>query len=215
MAELYDELETRPYLLYLNQIIIPEVSSELPEAEINKIAESLGHNKINLALPLACLTEEEDQYQLLTGLPIYQAAEAAKVQKIWVFLIAKKQPQAEEALEQFLLQSRLNQRVAEAPPREEIAETQAEEKVTKPQGKETVVATQIEIAVEEPQEFKEFFKFINDANSDLKSISGIGKEYAKKIADQRPYMSLEDMRNKLGSKAPVKKWLKAYQQKQS
>jgi DNA uptake protein ComE-like DNA-binding protein len=181
MAELYDEIETRPYLLYLNQINLPEVSSEPPEAEINNIAEGLGKRGVNFALPLVCLTDEEDQYQLLTGLPIYKAAEVAEVQKIWVFLIAAKQPEAEEAIEQALLQSRHNQRVEET--------------------------------LDEPSvSNKDFLEFVNDKKSDLTLISGLGKTSAKRIAENRPYTSLEDMQKKLGSKAPLKKWLKAYQQ---
>jgi DNA uptake protein ComE-like DNA-binding protein len=181
MTDLYDELETRPYLLYLNQINLPEVSSDLPEAEIQNIAEGLGKKGINFSLPLVCLTEEEDQYQLITGLPIYKAAEIAEVQKIWVFLIAAKQPEAEEAVEQALLQSRHNQRVGK---------TQDEPSVSK----------------------KDFLEFVNDEKSDLSLISGLGKTSAKRIAENRPYTSLEDMQKKLGSKAPLKKWLKAYQQ---
>lgn len=181
MAELYDEIETRPYLLYLNQINLPEASSELPEAEINNIAEGLGKKGINFALPLVCLTEEEDQYQLLTGLPIYKAAEAAEVPKIWVFLIAAKQPEAEETVEQAILQSRHNQRVGKTPDEPSVPK-------------------------------KDFLEFVNDENSDLTLISGIGKTSAKRIADNRPYTSLEDMQKKLSSKAPLKKWLKAYQQ---
>jgi DNA uptake protein ComE-like DNA-binding protein len=189
MAELYDELETRPYLLYLNQINLPEVSSELPDAEIQNIAEGLGKKGVNFSLPLVCLTEEEDQYKLLTGLPIYKAAEAAEVQKIWVFLIAAKQPEAEDAVEQALLQSKHNERVGKPNIKEKVAEAQ-----------------------DELQDVKEFLKFINDTKSDLNSIPGIGKKSAPKIADKRPYTSLEEMQNKLGSKAPLKKWLKAYQQ---
>lgn len=192
MAEFYDELETRPYLLYLNQINLPEVSSEPPEAEINNIAEGLGKRGVNFALPLVCLTDEEDQYQLLTGLPIYKAAEIAGVQKIWVFLIAAKQPEAEEAVEQALLQSRHNQRVDQPNIKEKVAEPQ-----------------------DELQDVKEFLEFINDTKSDLTSIPGIGKKSVPKIAGKRPYTSLEDMQNKLGSKAALKKWLKAYQQMKS
>ncbi|HEY9614201.1 hypothetical protein, partial [Allocoleopsis sp.] len=116
-----------------------------------------------------------------TGLPIYKAAETAKIQRIWVFLIAAKQPEAEEAVEQALLQSRHNQRAEE---------TQYEPSVPK----------------------KDFLEFVNDENSDLTLIFGLGKTSAKRIADNRPYTSLEDMQKKLGSKAPLKKWLKAYQQ---
>ena len=189
MTELYDEIETRPYLLYLNQINLPEVSLELPEVEIQNIAEGLRKKGINFALPLVCLTDEEDQYQLLTGLPIYKAAETAKVQRIWVFLIAAKQPEAEEAIEQALLQSKHNARVNKPNINEKVAEPK-----------------------DELHDVKEFLEFINDTKSDLTSIPGIGKKSVLKIAGKRPYTSLEDMQNKLGSKAALKKWLKAYQQ---
>jgi DNA uptake protein ComE-like DNA-binding protein len=112
MSEFY-EIETRPYLLYLNQIDVPEIGSELQNSDTKKIADGLAEHQVNFALPIACLTDEEDQYQLLTGLPIYQAAEAADVRKIWVFLIAAKPPEAEKALEQALLQLKHNQRVGE------------------------------------------------------------------------------------------------------
>ena len=181
MSELYDEIETRPYLLYLNQIKIPEVGLELPETEIKKIAEGLGKKGVNFALPLVCITEEEDQYQLLTGLPIYKAAESANIQKIWVFLIAAKQPEAEEAVEQALFQSKHNQRVGE---------TQDEPSISQ----------------------KDFLEFVNDEKSNLTLIPGIGKKSTIRIVENRPYTSLEDMQNKLGSKTPLKKWIKAYQQ---
>lgn len=210
MAELYDEIESRPYLLYLNQINIPEESSELSEAEIKKIAEGLRNRRVNFALPLVCLTDEEDQYQLLTGLPIYKAAEVAEVQKIWVFLIAAKQPEAEEAVEQALLQSKHNQRVGENDVRETVAEFQVEEKVTEPQGGETIVETKVPEKKDESEDVQDFLAFINDTSSNLNSIAGIGEKYAKKIEAQRPYISLKDMRTKLGS-VPIKKWVEAYQ----
>jgi DNA uptake protein ComE-like DNA-binding protein len=215
MADLYYEIETRPYLLYLNQINIPALSLGISNPDTEKIAEGLAKWKVNFTLPIVCLTDEEDQYQLLTGLSIYKAAEVAEVQKIWVFLIAAKQPEAEEAIEQVLLQSRHNQRVGENEVGEIVAEFQAEEKVTEPQGGETIVETQVEVKLEKPQDVKDFLAFINDTDSNLNSISGIGKTYTQKISDQRPYTSLEDMRNKLGAKAPMKKWLQAYQQMKS
>ncbi|MBE9227149.1 hypothetical protein IQ264_17105 [Phormidium sp. LEGE 05292] len=49
----------------------------------------------------------------MTGLPIYEAALEAKLERIWVFLIAAKKAEAEKAIEQALLQSKLNQRVLE------------------------------------------------------------------------------------------------------
>jgi hypothetical protein len=50
---------------------------------------------------------------LLTGLPLYEAAVEAELERIWVFLIAAKQPEAEKAIEQALFQSKLNERVVE------------------------------------------------------------------------------------------------------
>ncbi|AFZ16384.1 hypothetical protein [Allocoleopsis franciscana] len=192
MAELYDELETRPYLLYLNQINLPEVSSEISEVEIKNIAEGLEKKGVNFSLPLVCPTEEEDQYQLLTGLPIYKAAEVAGVQKIWVFLIAAKQPEAEDAVEQALLQSKHNERVGKPNIKEKVAEPK-----------------------DEIHDVKEFLDFINDTKSDLTSIPGIGIKSVPKIVGKRPYTSIEEMQKKLGSKAPLKKWLKAYRQMKS
>lgn len=78
---------------------------------VEKIAAQMKEQRFNLALPIVCLTEEEDKYQLLTGLSIYEAAVAAELERIWVFLIADKQPEAEKAIKQFLWQSKLNERV--------------------------------------------------------------------------------------------------------
>ncbi len=50
---------------------------------------------------------------MLTGFPIYEAAKAANLEQIWVFLIAAKQSEAEKTVEQALLQSKLNERVVE------------------------------------------------------------------------------------------------------
>ena len=69
--------------------------------------------KFNLSLPLVCLTDKEDKYKLLTGLLIYEAAKAANIDQIWVFLIAEKQPEAEKYIEQAVSQSKLNDRVIE------------------------------------------------------------------------------------------------------
>ncbi len=192
MTDLYEGIETRPYLLYLNQINAPEVSSKLLHPDIDKISEGLAEWKVNFSLPIVCLTDDEDQYQLLTGLPIYKAAADTEVQKIWVFLIAAKQPEAEKAIEQALLQSRFNERVGKYKVEEKLAEHQ-----------------------DEPEDVKEFLEFINDTKSDLTLISGIAKKSAQKIADKRPYASLEEMQKKLDSKANPKKWLQAYQQMKS
>lgn len=114
MVEAKKGIENKPYLLFVNQIEVFQENHGASKSELKKVISSLKDDfKSNLALPLVCLTNEEDKYHLLTGLPIYKAAKAANLEQIWVFLIAAKQPEAEKAIEQVLLQSKLNERVVE------------------------------------------------------------------------------------------------------
>lgn len=114
MTEIKKGIANRPYLLFLNQIEVFQESSGTSKLIIEKVSNSLKSQlKCNLALPLVCLTDKEDKYHLLTGLPIYEAAKTANVEQIWVFLIVAKQPEAEQVVEESLLQSKLNERVVE------------------------------------------------------------------------------------------------------
>lgn len=114
MAEQKKGIENKPYLLFLNQIEVLQENSGTAKSIFQKVANSLKDEwKCNLVLPLVCLTDEEDKYRLLTGLPIYEAAKTANIEQMWVFLIAAKQADAEKAIEQVLLQSKLNERVFE------------------------------------------------------------------------------------------------------
>jgi hypothetical protein len=60
------------------------------------------------------------------------------------------------------------------------------------------------------EDLEEFRQFLNDAKPALlTSIPGIKDGYAKKIKEQRPFNSVEEMHSKLGAKRPLS-WLKAY-----
>ena len=113
MVKLYKGIESQPSLVVLNQIEVSQETSGTSNSILKKVSDNLKAQGFNFSLPLVCLTDEEDKYHLLTGLPLYEAAKAAALERIWVFLIAAKQPEAEKAIEQALLQSKLNERVVE------------------------------------------------------------------------------------------------------
>ena len=113
MVKFYKGIQSQPSLVVLNQIDVSQEQSGTSKSDLKKVSESLKVWEFNLALPIVCITDEEDKYHLLTGLPIYEAAVEAELERIWVFLIAAKQPEAELAIEQAVLQSKLNQRVVE------------------------------------------------------------------------------------------------------
>jgi hypothetical protein len=113
MVKFYTGIESQPSLVVLNQIKVSQEKSGISKSDLKKVSESLKVWEFNLALPIVCITDEEDKYHLLTGLPIYEAAVEAELERIWVFLIAAKQPEAEKAIEQAVLQSKLNERVVE------------------------------------------------------------------------------------------------------
>lgn len=113
MVNFYKKLESQPALLFLNQIEVAQEKSGTSTSLLKKVSQSMTDWNFNLSLPIVCLTDEEDQYHLLTGLPIYEATKEANLIRLWVFVIAAKQPEAELAIEQAVLQSKLNQRVVE------------------------------------------------------------------------------------------------------
>lgn len=106
-------VETKPYILFLNQIKVAQEHSDTPLKNLKSATASLQILGVNTVLPMVCLTNQEDQYQLLTGLPIYEAAKAAGLEKIWAFVIAAPPTAANQALEQWLLLSKLNDTVIE------------------------------------------------------------------------------------------------------
>ena len=113
MVNFYKKLESQPALLFLNQIEVSQEKSGTSTSLLKKVSQSVRDWNFNLSLPIVCLTDEEDQYHLLTGLPIYEATKEANLIRLWVFVIAAKQPEAEKAIEQAVLQSKLNERVVE------------------------------------------------------------------------------------------------------
>jgi DNA uptake protein ComE-like DNA-binding protein len=168
------KIESGHGLLYLSQIVESQEQSKAEKSEVEEISKSITDWGFNLALPIVCLTSEEEKYRLITGLPIYEAAKQAGVKQIWVCLIATDRLNAEKAIEEAQLQSNLNQRLIE------------------------------------PEDLEDFRKFLNKAEiSVLTSIPGIKEGYAKKIKDQRPFNSVDELHKKIGAKLPLK-WLKAY-----
>jgi DNA uptake protein ComE-like DNA-binding protein len=110
MARIKEYIKTQPYVLFLNQIEM-EGNSGIQKSILNKASESLKGRGLNSVLPVVCLTDSEDKYRLLTGLPIYEAAKSAELKDIWVFLIAAQQAEASQWLEQTMLLSKLNETV--------------------------------------------------------------------------------------------------------
>jgi hypothetical protein len=113
MARQMVSVETRPYTLHLNQIRKMEVNSGTPKNLLNKASNNLKETGFNSQLPIACLTDSEDEFMLLTGLPIYEAAKSAGLREIWVFLIATQQAEASRWVEQNQMLLKLNETVIE------------------------------------------------------------------------------------------------------
>jgi hypothetical protein len=111
MAKLSEYIKTMPYLLALNQITQPESDSGISPKTLETLANVLKQQQLNLVLPIACLGEREEEYRLLTGLPIYEAAQAAGLKEIWVFLVAMTPADASPLLEQVAVLSKLNETV--------------------------------------------------------------------------------------------------------
>jgi hypothetical protein len=106
-------VETKPYTLSFNQIKPITVNSGTPQKVLDEVAKNLKDRKFNSVLPIACLTDKEDEYQLLTGLPIYEAAKSAGLKEIWVFLVAAPQTEASRWIEPNRMLSKLNETVVE------------------------------------------------------------------------------------------------------
>lgn len=104
-----DKSKSKPSLAFLNQIKAPQKSSSTSPKDLKLMSDAMRDWDLNFALPVVCLTEQEDTYQLLTGLPIYEAAKAANLDKIWVFLVAKSYTEAQAATLQASFQSKLNE----------------------------------------------------------------------------------------------------------
>lgn len=113
---MYKKLESGPGMIFLSQIIVPKISlyNYSNKKDLSKVSESLSSLKYNLALPIVCLSEEEDKFVLLTGFPIYESAKKSGLEQIWVLLIADKKNEAGKLIQQFNLQSKLNEIVIDS-----------------------------------------------------------------------------------------------------
>ena len=123
-----NKIESGYGLLYISQIVEPHVQSNANSSSINKLTKSFNTWGFNLSLPIVCLTDEEERYLLLTGLPIYEAAKKSDVKQIWVLLIAEKQPKAEKVIDEIDFQSSLNERLILPESLEEFREFLNDEK---------------------------------------------------------------------------------------
>ncbi|MFB2983556.1 hypothetical protein [Microseira sp. BLCC-F43] len=109
MVSFYRGIETKPYLVALNQIEVFAQDSGTSKDTLANVSSHLKDWGFNFSIPIACLTDEEEKYHLLTGLPIYQAAIAADLERLWIFIIAAEKSVAEKAIAQIILQSKLNE----------------------------------------------------------------------------------------------------------
>jgi hypothetical protein len=106
-------VETRPYQLHLYQIQVPEgQTSSLSSKAAQELATKLS-KLAGLVLPIACTTEHEDKYHLLTGFDIYNAAKNSGLEQLWVFVIAVSKAESGEWLELHSLMSKLNDTLIE------------------------------------------------------------------------------------------------------
>ena len=113
MVNLHSKIESKPGVVFLSQIVSASKDNGQSKAtkKQKQVSNTLAEWGFNFALPLLCLTDEEDKYQLLTGSEIYESARESGIDKIWAVLIAAKKPEAEKAIEPALLQYELNDRV--------------------------------------------------------------------------------------------------------
>ncbi len=175
-------IETRPYLVRLKYIIVPQQKpvSKGDEviAEAAKSIKKFGYNTI---LPVVCLAEDR-QYHLLSGLSLYEAAKEVGNEigegsdlKIWVFVIAEWKEDAVKVLSQIPALSKLNE------------------------------------VIPDTADISAFRAFLNNKKSKLTSISGIGKVKADLIIKNRPYKSLDDLNKHKGfGPKQTENWLRAF-----
>jgi hypothetical protein len=113
MATRYS-LETKPYQLNLEQIEIPAGQvSGLSKKALKDLTATLKEIQASAVLPIACMTDDEEKYHLLTGFDIYEAAKAAELTQIWVFVIAASQTEVGQWMAAHSILSKLNDSLIE------------------------------------------------------------------------------------------------------
>ena len=109
MVKFFEDVESSPRLISVDEILTADLVSTFSKSDMNNAAESMRQHGKNFAFPTVCMTENEDEYDLITGLPILEAAKLAGLPRVWVFLLAVKRSEASELIEHLLLQGELNQ----------------------------------------------------------------------------------------------------------
>ncbi|MDM8557245.1 hypothetical protein [Candidatus Parabeggiatoa sp. HSG14] len=111
MGKIRESIKTQPYLLSMSQIeVVEENTNAFNNKVIGKMSENLKDTQLNFVLPVACVTEKDDKYRLLTGENIYEAAKLAGLKELWVFLISPSKPvESKKVFEQVLILSKLNE----------------------------------------------------------------------------------------------------------
>lgn len=139
-------VETRPYQLHLDQIEIADGQSvSLTKKALQNLSEALKQTQANIVLPVACMTDDEDKYHLLSGFDIVEAAKAAELEQIWVFVIAAPQSETAQWMETHGTFSKLNDSLIEPKDVDNFIALLNNEKadITKVQGIGTVTAEKI------------------------------------------------------------------------
>ncbi|NJN91652.1 MAG: AAA family ATPase [Leptolyngbyaceae cyanobacterium SL_5_14] len=115
-----NKIESGHGLLFLSQIMVPTKESNTSRTKTNRLLETFEKWGFNFVFPVVCLSDEEEKYRLLTGLPLYEAAKEAKLKQIWVFLVAVHQEEAEKVIEEVQFQASFNERLIESEDLEEF-----------------------------------------------------------------------------------------------
>ena len=109
MVKFFEDISSSPRLISIDQISTSDLLSTFTKSDIDKAANSMRQCGHNFAFPTVCLTQEEDKYDLITGLPLLEAAKVAGLSKIWVLLLAVSKSESSALTNQLLFQNDLNQ----------------------------------------------------------------------------------------------------------
>lgn len=100
-----------PGFIVLNNFKInpkPQKYSEQVESEINVAAKSMRELKTNLSAPLVCFTDKEDEYQMLSGELLLEAARRAGLERLRVMMLPTTPEYAAHFVKDFEVQNRVS-----------------------------------------------------------------------------------------------------------
>jgi Helix-hairpin-helix motif len=109
MVKFFENIESSPRLISVDQISTSDAISVSSRNNIDKIANSMRQCGINFSLLTVCLTDEEDRFDLITGLSLLEAAKIADLPRVWVLLLAVKKSDSSIPLDHLLLQKDFNE----------------------------------------------------------------------------------------------------------